>query len=239
MRKQNVAFIFKGNNLVKTVACTVDHGYLTTKEKKPMHVLIPRPVYENPRESLDLKPLEPLPPNATPQQTREIQERNSIVQAENSRLIQDAMEVEEANLALRKMDKEVTRVHGFEGSPGLRAFFLYDGIGLAVNPETILGLDAEGDYRVVELPEGTMANGGGLGKLRNMLIRVFLPINPEAVKKFLGKTIDQAILDGMYQDGVEEGRKTSNIDKDKKMILYLIIMGIAVIGLMIVAAKFL
>jgi hypothetical protein len=242
LRKQSLAFIFKGSSLTKVVPCTVNHGYLTTIEKKPIHVPLPRPVYESVADAPSLPALIPLPENASDTKVKEIKEKNDVIQAQRDQISRDWMDAYMGNVELRKMEKELIRVHGFEGSPGLKTFFIYDGIGLAVNPETILGLDAEGDYRVIDLPEGsgyTMHNGGLPEKMHNLFIRVFLPINPEAVKKHLAKTIDQAILDGMYQDGVTEGMKTSTLDKDKKTLLYLLIAGIAIMGLIVVAAKLL
>jgi hypothetical protein len=213
--RTSLAEIFQPNHVIRLVQCRLmPEGYLVTREKGRGK----RPQYI---------------PIARP-----VYEYTPTGEDMNEKL---KKEVEKQNTQLRNIERESVRVSAFEGCR-VPVFLVYSGVALAVNVETLVGLDSENDYRKVwagafgdnweeevkkfTLPQ-TMMNGGTstsvLQQAKDILVRVLLPINPEGIKRHLSKLVDQTTIDGIHADGWQEGYEEGKAQKNEKMFLYMIL----------------
>jgi len=211
----SLALIWQPNHLIKVIGVKLmPEGYLVTRGKKPQRIPVARPVFEYKPSPLD----------------EEKDERKRI---------------EGENNELRGIEREAIRVSMFDGCR-VPVFAVYSGVALAVNVETMVSLDSENAYRKVwtqafgenyeeemDKIKATMPNGGtpmltsNVGQrtreFKDMLVKVFLPINPEGIKRHLAKLVDQTTIDGIYADGWQEGFEEGKAGKNERMFLYMIL----------------
>lgn len=201
MFHQTLLFMMMGNRVLRVLRCKVmPEGYLETQEKKGKHHYIPiaRPIYHTP------------------------------VEGQNE---EEKAESKELNEAMDKLEKSTLGVTSFEGCR-VPIYLCYSGVALAVNAETVLGLSNDKQSMDCEVPQleqtETRVQEKGKDVIKKALVvsgkkvvQVLLPINPENIKKFLGMLVDQATIDGIHQDGWDEGYHTHAQAKNEKLILYI------------------
>lgn len=206
----SLAMIWQPNHLIKLVQVKLmPEGYLVTKGKKAQRIPVARPIFEYIPSMGDESP------------------------KERKQMLQDSRE-------MRQIEREAIRVSMFEGCR-VPVFAVYSGVALAVNAETMVSLDSENSFRKVwsgafgEDYEETlkqfqssplMSNGGNpsaVEKVKDVLVKIFLPINPEGIKRHLAKLVDQTTIDGIHADGWQEGFEEGKAGKNEKMFLYMIL----------------
>jgi hypothetical protein len=200
-----IAFIFQSNHVTRIVRCKVHQGYLETIEKKVHRIPILRPSYQAPIEAHTEDYL-------TEEGKKELLAKEKVLQQSN----RDILEVE----------KQILTPTTLEGTR-TPAFFVYDGVAVAVTPEAILGLS----YR------DKAFNGGVFDSTGKTVypIKVLLGLDPPATKRYISALMDQTSEDAGFEDGRALGQREGKNEKIGKLFIYggigLAILGFAALAL--------
>jgi hypothetical protein len=207
--RQVIVLIFNPASVTEIVRGKIHSGgYVETIEKKRRHIPIARPAFRSPDASIE--------------------------------------EIDE----LDKLEKEALKVGTFEGCR-VPVLIAYNGVAAIVNPQMLLALqtakadesgkkkitvEVAGKQQEIEVDNATMrtlsivTGDDGKQSWKDVFIRVLLPIDPSAIKKWLDKLYDQVIFDSAFQDAYDEGKQANKMMTDMKPA-YIILGCIVIAGI--------